>query len=76
MAKVFVSADGQRAGDKYHNSKERNTMLAVDVRPTEGSLDEPRGRRSVIGTIAARGFVVDASDAPTTHRRASPLFTG
>jgi hypothetical protein len=48
----------------------------LDVRPTEGSLDEPRGRRSVAGTIAARGFVVDAADAPTTHRRASPLFTG
>ena len=48
----------------------------LDIRPTEGSLDEPRGRRSVVGTIAAKGFVVDASHAPTTHRRASPLFTG
>ena len=48
----------------------------LDIRPTEGSLDEPRRRGSVVGTIAAKGFVVDASDAPTTHRRASPLFTG
>ena len=48
----------------------------LDIRPTEGSLDAPRGRRSVNGTIAAKGFVVDASHAPTTHRRASPLFTG
>ena len=49
----------------------------LDIRPTEGSLDEPRAPRGrSIGTIAARGFVVDASHAPTTHRRASPLFTG
>ena len=48
----------------------------LDIRPTEGSLDEPRRRGSVVGTIAAKGFVVDASHAPTTHRRASPLFTG
>jgi rubrerythrin len=48
----------------------------LEIRPTEGSLDQPRGRRSVVGTIASKGFVVDAADAPTTHRRASPLFTG
>jgi Ferritin-like domain len=48
----------------------------LEIRPTEGSLDRPRARASVIGTIAAKGFVVDPSHAPTTHRRASPLFTG
>jgi ferritin-like protein len=47
------------------------------VRPTVASLDAPRARASVVGTIRAKGFVVGASEAPTTHRRsATPLFTG
>jgi rubrerythrin len=49
----------------------------LDVRPTVASFDEPRGRRSVVGTISAKGFVVDRDDTPTTHRRtAAPQFTG
>jgi rubrerythrin len=49
----------------------------LDVRPTLTSFDTPRGRRSVVGTISAKGFVVAEAQAPTTHRRrASPLFTG
>src|SRR6187455_1310111 len=27
----------------------------LEIRPTEGSLDQPRGRRSVVGTIASKG---------------------
>jgi rubrerythrin len=49
----------------------------LDVRPTLTSFDEPRGRRSVVGTVSAKGFIVTGSQAPTTHqRRASPRFTG
>ena len=48
----------------------------LEVRPTAGSLDRPRGRSSVVGTIAARGFIVAPSHSPTTFRRASPSFTG
>ena len=48
----------------------------LEIRPAEGSLDPARTRRSVVGTIAARGFVVDPALTPTTDRRASPLFTG
>jgi rubrerythrin len=47
------------------------------VRPTVASFDEPRARTSVVAAIAAKGFVVQRSEIPTTHRRnASPLFTG
>ena len=68
-----------QAGVDIHSVEARHAAWLrrlLDVRPTEGSLDEPRGRRSVVGTIAARGFVVDDAAAPTTRRRASPLFTG
>ena len=47
------------------------------VRPTVAALDRPRERRSVVGAIAAKGFVVRRSELPTTHRAgASPRFTG
>ena len=49
----------------------------LDMRPTEGSFDRPRDRRSVVGTIASKGFVVARSEVPTTHRRRrTPRFTG
>jgi hypothetical protein len=48
-----------------------------DLRPTIASLDPPRGRRSVVGTIAAKGFVLAEREEPTTHtRRSLPRFTG
>jgi hypothetical protein len=41
------------------------------------AFDRPRARKAVAATIASRGFVVQPSELPTTHRRnASPLFTG
>jgi rubrerythrin len=49
----------------------------MDVRPTVASLDAPRGRRSVVGAIAAKRFIVAKPELPTTHRRrAAPRFTG
>ena len=49
----------------------------LEMRPTEGSLDQPRGRRSVVGAVAAKGFVVERSEVPRTHRRSkTPRFTG
>ncbi len=49
----------------------------LDMRPADKPFDEPRGRRSVVGTIASKGFVVARSDVPRTHRhRKTPFFTG
>ena len=49
----------------------------LDMRPTEGSFDQPRARRSVVGTIASKGFIVTRSEIPKTHRRRkTPRFTG
>jgi rubrerythrin len=48
----------------------------LEIRPTVASLDRPRGRRSVVGTIASRRFVVAEPELPRTHRRAAPRFTG
>jgi Ferritin-like domain len=49
----------------------------LDMRPTDGAFDQPRGRRSVVGTVAAKGFIVARSEVPRTHRRSrTPRFTG
>ena len=70
---VLQAAAGIHSAEARHAAWLRRLL---DVRPAPDAFDEPRGRRSVVGTIAAKGFVLPVSQTPTTHRTASPAFTG
>jgi hypothetical protein len=71
---VLQAAMGIHSVEARHAAWLRRLM---DVRPTVASLDRPRGRRSVVGAIAEKQFVVTKPELPTTHRRrAAPRFTG
>jgi hypothetical protein len=71
---VLQAAMGIHSVEARHAAWLRRLM---DVRPTVASLDSPRTRRSVVGALAAKRFVVAEPQLPTTHRRrAAPRFTG
>jgi rubrerythrin len=71
---VLQAAMGIHSVEARHAAWLRHLM---DERPTLSSLDRPRARRSVVGTVAAKGFVVSEPELPRTHRRSvSPRFTG
>ena len=71
---VLQAAMGIHSVEARHAAWLRRLM---DMRPTVASLDRPRGRRSVVGAITAKGFVVAEPELPKTHRhRVAPRFTG
>jgi rubrerythrin len=80
QATRIASPEVLQAAVDIHSVEARHAAWCrrlLEVRPTVASFDVPRARKAVVATVAAKGFVVQRSEIPTTHRRdASPLFTG